>query len=152
MGLIQEFKEFASRGNVVDLAVGVIIGGAFGKIVTSFVNDIIMPPIGKATGGVNFADLFINLDPSKMMTNGVPVTSLAQAKSAGVPVIAYGSFINNVIDFLIVAFCVFLLVKGINTVRRRFEAPPKVAPAAPPAPTPTEKLLGEIRDLLKGRS
>ena len=147
MGLIKEFKEFAMRGNVVDLAVGVIIGAAFGKIVTSLVNDIIMPPIGKATGGVNFADLFINLEPSKTMTNGVPVTSLAQAKAAGVPVIAYGSFINNVIDFVIVAFCIFMMIKAINNLRRRFEEP-----AAPPAPTPTEKLLAEIRDLLKGRS
>ena len=148
MGLIQEFKEFAMRGNVVDLAVGVIIGGAFGKIVTSLVNDIIMPPIGKVTGGVNFADLFINLDPSKKLTNDLPVTTLAQAKSAGVPVIAYGSFINGVIDFVIVAFCVFMMVKAITNLRRRFEEP---APAAaPPAPTPTEKLLCEIRDLLKG--
>ena len=152
MGLIKEFKEFAMRGNVVDLAVGVIIGGAFGKIVTSVVSNVIMPPIGKATGGVNFADLFINLDPSKMQTNGLPVTSLAQAKAAGVPVIAYGNFINNVIDFLIVAFCVFMMVKGINNLRRRFEQPAAAAPAAPPDPTPTEKLLAEIRDLLKGRS
>jgi len=150
MGLIKEFKEFAMRGNVVDLAVGVIIGAAFGKIITSFVSDVIMPPIGKVTGGVNFADLFINLDPSRTLTNG-PVTTLAQAKSAGVPVIAYGSFINNIIDFLIVAFCVFMMVKAINNLRRRFEEP-AAAPAAPPAPTPTEKLLGEIRDLLKGRT
>lgn len=146
MGLLKEFKEFAVKGNVVDLAVGVIIGAAFGKIVSSFVGDIIMPPIGKVTGNVNFADKFINLDPTKGMTNGMPVHSLAQAKAAGTPVIAYGQFINNVIDFLIVAFCVFLLVKAINELRRRFE---KQVAAAPAAPTPTETLLKEIRDLLK---
>ena len=145
MGLIKEFKEFAVRGNVVDLAVGVIIGAAFGKIVTSLVQDVIMPPIGKATGGVNFADLFIPLGG----TNTVPVTSLAQAKAAGVPVIAYGQFLNQVLDFVIVAFCIFLLVKGINELRRRFEKQKEAAAA--PAPTPTESLLTEIRDLLKQR-
>jgi large conductance mechanosensitive channel len=148
MGLIKEFKEFAVKGNVVDLAVGVIIGAAFGKIVTSLVQDVIMPPIGKVTGDVNFADLFIRLGPPKG-TNVVEVTSLAQAKAAGMPVIAYGQFLNQVLDFVIVAFCIFLLVKGINELRRRFEKQKEAAP--PPAPTPTESLLGEIRDLLKQR-
>jgi large conductance mechanosensitive channel len=101
------------------------------------------------TGDVNFADKFINLDPSKGMTNGVPVSSLVQAKAAGTPVIAYGQFINNVIDFLIVAFCVFLMVKAINELRRRFEKQQEAAPA--PGPTPTEALLTEIRDVLKQR-
>ena len=101
MGMIKEFKEFAMRGNVVDMAVGIIIGGAFGKIVTSMVNDVLMPPIGKAMGGVNFADLYINLDNTKG-----PFKSLADAKAAGVAVIAYGSFISTIIDFIIVAFCV----------------------------------------------
>jgi large conductance mechanosensitive channel len=145
MGLMKEFKEFAMKGNVVDLAVGVIIGAAFGKIVTSLVQDVIMPPVGKVTGGVNFADKFINLG-SSTTTNGVAITSLKQAKDAGVPVVAYGQFINNVIDFVIVAFCVFLMVKAINELRRRFE---KQQEAAPAAPTATEKLLTEIRDLLQ---
>lgn len=148
MSLLREFKEFAMRGNVIDLAVGVIIGGAFGKIVTSVVNDILMPPIGKAMGGVNFADLFINLDPSKTAKGGGPITSLAQAKEAGAAVIAYGSFINTVIDFLIVAACIFALVKGINALKK---APPP-PPPAPPEPTREEKLLGEIRDILRARS
>ncbi|MCC7518131.1 MAG: large conductance mechanosensitive channel protein MscL [Verrucomicrobiae bacterium] len=140
--MIKEFRDFAIRGNAVDLAVGVIIGAAFGKIVTSIVNDIIMPPIGRLTGGVNFADLFINLDGSKA------VVSLADAKAKGVPVLAYGQFINVALDFLIVAFCVFLLVKAINTLQRRVSAAPE-APAAPPEPPPQERLLVEIRDLLK---
>jgi large conductance mechanosensitive channel len=148
MGLVSEFKEFAMRGNVVDLAVGVIIGGAFGKIVTSMVNDILMPPIGKAMGGVNFADLFINLDPGKQAKGGGPITSLAQAKDAGVAVIAYGSFINTVIDFIIVALCIFALVKVINSLKR---PPAPAAPAPPPEPPRSEKLLAEIRDLLKER-
>jgi large conductance mechanosensitive channel len=148
MGLLKEFKEFAIKGNVVDLAVGVIIGAAFGKIVASLVNDVIMPPIGKMTGNVNFKSLFINLDKSKLLPDGSPVTTLEQATSLKVPVIAYGQFINTVIEFVIVAFCVFLLVKGINEVRRRFEKQKEVTPAAP---TATEKLLTEIRDLMKAR-
>jgi large conductance mechanosensitive channel len=142
MGMIKEFKEFAMRGNVVDLAVGVVIGAAFGKIVTSMVNDILMPPIGKAMGGVNFTDLFINLDSAKG-----PFTSLKAAKDAGAAVIAYGSFINTIIDFIIVAFCIFLVVKGMNTLKKK----PQPAPATPPPPTNEEKLLMEIRDILKGR-
>lgn len=147
MGLIKEFKEFAVRGNVVDLAVGVIIGAAFGKIVTSLVNDVVMPPIGKVTGNVNFNSLFINLDPAKRLPDGSAVTTLEQAVTVKAPVIAYGKFINITIEFLIVAFCVFLLVKAINELRRRFEKQKEAAAA--PAPTPTESLLTEIRDLLK---
>jgi large conductance mechanosensitive channel len=149
MSLIKEFKEFAMKGNVVDLAVAVIIGGAFGKIVTSVVNDIIMPPIGKLMGGVNFSDLFINLDPSKLAKDGSVIKSLAQAKEAGAAVIAYGSFINTVIDFTIVAFCIFMIVKAMNSLKKK---PAPAAPAAPPEPTREEKLLGEIRDILKARS
>lgn len=118
MGIAKEFKEFAMRGNVIDLAVGVIIGGAFGKIVTSVVNDILMPPIGKILGGVNFTDLFINLDIDKKLPSGADVVSLAQAKEVGAAVIAYGQFINTMIDFFIVALCIFFLVKGINFLRR----------------------------------
>jgi len=145
MSIIKEFKEFALKGNVVDLAVGVIIGVAFGKVVTSIVNDIIMPPIGKIMGGVNFADLFINLDPSKLAKDGSAIKSLAQAKEAGAAVIAYGSFINTVIDFTIVAFCIFMIVKVMNTLKR------KPAPSAIPELTREENLLTEIRDTLKSR-
>src|SRR5438093_35894 len=102
MSIIKEFKEFAMKGNVVDLAVGVVIGAAFGGVVNSAVKDLIMPPIGRVMGGVNFSDLFINLDPSKTL-KGEPIVSLAQATAAGVPVIAYGQFINVGINFLIVA-------------------------------------------------
>lgn len=147
--MIKEFKEFAMRGNVVDLAVGVVIGAAFGKIVTSMVNDVLMPPIGKMMGGVNFGDLFINLDPSKLAKDGSVIKSLAQAKEAGAAVIAYGSFINTLIDFTIVAFCIFLVVKAMNSMKKK---PTTVAPAAPPKPTKEEKLLTEIRDVLKARA
>ena len=112
--MIKEFKEFAMRGSVVDLAVGVIIGGAFGKIVTSAVSDIIMPPIGRVLGNVNFTDLFINLDSSKG-----PFKSLADAKAAGAAVLAYGSFINTVIDFLIVAFVIFLIIQQMNRLMKK---------------------------------
>ena len=149
MSILKEFKEFAMRGNVVDLAVGVVIGGAFGKIVTSLVNDVIMPPIGKLTGGVDFNDKFISLDPEKlgkyMSTNNVDHVTLAQAKTAGAAVIAYGSFLSTILDFLIVAFCIFLVVKLMNRLWKQ--------PAPPPAePTAQEKLLMEIRDLLRAKS
>ena len=148
MSFIKEFKEFAMKGSVVDLAVGVIIGVAFGKVITSVVNDIIMPPIGKLMGGVNFTDLFINLDPSKLAKDGSVIKSLAQAKEAGAAVIAYGSFINTVIDFGIVALCIFVIVKMMN----RLKKPAPIAVAAPPAPTREENLLGEIRDILKAKA
>jgi large conductance mechanosensitive channel len=147
--MIKEFKEFALKGNVVDLAVAVIIGGAFGKVVTSVVNDIIMPPIGKVMGGVNFSDLFFNLDPSKLAQDGSVIKSIAQAKEAGAAVIAYGSFINTVIDFAIVAFCIFMIIKAMNRLKRK---PAPAAPAAPPVPAREVVLLGEIRDLLKARA
>ena len=115
--VLKEFKEFAVKGNVLDLAVGVIIGGAFGKIVTSLVNDIIMPPIGSLLGNMNFPDLFIQLDDKKTAA-GLPIKSLADAKAVGAAVIAYGNFINVIIDFTIVAFCVFMIVKGANALRR----------------------------------
>src|SRR5690606_20612482 len=113
------FKTFAVRGNVIDLAIGVIVGSAFGKIVTSIVEDVIMPPIGLLLGGVNFTDLFIVLDSSKPEP-----ASLADAKANGVAVLAYGQFINTVINFLIIAFCIFLLVKGINALRGKKEEEP----------------------------
>jgi large conductance mechanosensitive channel len=135
--MLKEFKEFAMRGNVVDFAVGIIIGAAFGKIVTSLVNDIIMPPIGLLLGKVDFRELFINL-------SGESYPSLAAAEQAGAPVIRYGMFINTLLDFLLIAFAIFLLVRIINRIRRT--EPP------PPAPPSDEvKLLTEIRDALKAR-
>ena len=141
MGIIKEFKEFAIKGNMIDMAVGIIIGGAFGTIVKSLVSDIIMPPIGLALGGIDFADLFVNL-------TDIQYDSLAAAREAGAPVIAYGSFINNIISFLIVAWAVFLLVKGVNAMKKKEE---EEAPAEPPAPPRSEVLLEEIRDALKAR-
>jgi large conductance mechanosensitive channel len=138
MKVAQEFREFISRGNVVDLAVGVIIGAAFGKIVNTLVADVIMPPIGAVLKGVNFSNLFFSLD-------GKTYESLAKAKEAGAPVIGYGMFINTVIEFVIIAACVFALVKVVNQIKRA----PAPAPAAPPEPTRTEVLLEEIRDALK---
>jgi large conductance mechanosensitive channel len=130
MSMIKEFKEFAMRGNVVDLAVGIIIGGAFGKIVTSLVNDVLMPPIGMLLGGVDFSNLAFTL---KQAAAGDPAV-----------VIKYGAFINTVIDFVIVAFAIFLLIRAINSFKKKEEA----APAPPPK---QEVLLTEIRDLLKSR-
>ena len=141
MGFIKEFKEFAVKGNVMDMAVGVIIGGAFGKIVTSLVNDVLMPVIGKLTGGVSFVDLFVNLGDGNYKT-------LAEAKEAGAAVFAYGQFIQNIIDFLIVAFCIFMMIKGMNKLTKKKEEPKPAEPEAPKGPT-QEELLAEIRDLLK---
>ena len=137
MGFISEFKEFAMKGNVMDMAVGVIIGGAFGKIVSSLVSDVLMPLIGKATGGVSFTDLFINLGDGEYST-------LAAAQEAGAAVLAYGQFIQNIIDFIIIAFCIFLMIKGMNKLKKEKPAEPE----APAGPT-QEELLTEIRDLLK---
>lgn len=134
MGVISEFKAFAVKGNVVDMAVGIIIGAAFGKIVTSFVGDVIMPPIGMLIGGMDFSDLAITL---KAATADTPAVMLA-----------YGKFIQSVIDFVIVAFAIFMGVKAINQLKRE-EA---VAPSAPPVPTKEEELLSEIRDLLKAQN
>lgn len=112
--MLKEFREFALKGNVLDLAIGVIVGGAFGKIVTSLVNDVLMPPLGLVVGKVDFSNLFINL-------SGKPVQSVAEAKAAGIPTLNYGLFLNNVLDFVIVAFTVFLMVKAINRIRRKEE-------------------------------
>jgi large conductance mechanosensitive channel len=138
--MFKEFREFAMRGSVVDLAVGVIIGGAFGKIVSSLVQDILMPPIGILTGRVDFKEKFINLDPSKASD----VLSLADAKTKGVAVIAYGQFLTNVLDFVLVAVCVFLVVKLMNRLNRQ--------PIPVPEQPPQERLLTEIRDLLKSQA
>jgi large conductance mechanosensitive channel len=139
MGLLSEFKEFAVKGNVIDLAVGVIIGGAFGKIVASFVNDIVMPPIGMLLGGVDFKDLVIILKEATVDAAGEAVAAVT---------INYGAFIQNVVDFTIIAFVIFMAIKGINKMKRKeVEAPAPPPPA--PEPTTSEKLLSEIRDLLK---
>ncbi|MCL6494642.1 MAG: large-conductance mechanosensitive channel protein MscL [Ignavibacterium sp.] len=131
MKMLQEFKAFAMRGNVVDVAVGIIIGGAFGKIVSSFVADVIMPPIGLLLGGVDFSDLAITL---KAAEEGQPAVMLK-----------YGMFVNTIIDFLIIAFAIFMVIKGMNTLKKKEEE----KPAAPPEPPADVKLLTEIRDLLK---
>jgi large conductance mechanosensitive channel len=137
MSLISEFKTFAMRGNVMDMAVGVVVGGAFGKIVTSFVNDVIMPPIGVLLGSVDFSNLAVTLKAAVVDASG--------AETAPAVVLRYGAFINTVIDFLIVAFAIFLVIKAINKMHKAKEE----APAAPPEPTKEETLLTEIRDLLK---
>ncbi len=142
--MFKEFREFAIKGNVVDMAVGIIIGAAFGTIVQSLVNDVIMPPIGLALGNVDFSNLFV------ILKEGVPpgpYAALADAETAGAVTINYGLFINTVISFVIVAFAVFILVKNINRLKREQEE----APPAPPEPSNEEKLLTEIRDILKNR-
>ncbi|MEX1312652.1 MAG: large-conductance mechanosensitive channel protein MscL [Desulfotignum sp.] len=131
MSMIKEFKAFAMRGNVVDMAVGIVIGSAFGKIVSSFVADVIMPPLGMILGNVNFADLAITL---KEASGDVPAVTLN-----------YGNFIQTAVDFVIIAFAIFMVVKGMNALKKKEES----VPAAPPAPSKEETLLTEIRDLLK---
>jgi len=136
--MLKEFKDFAMKGNVLDMAIGVIIGGAFGKIVSSLVSDVLMPPLGLILGGVDFTGLFLTL-------SGTTQPSLVAAKAAGAPTLNYGVFLQSVFDFIIIAFVIFMLVKQANRFRK--EAPP-----APPAgPTNEEKLLMEIRDALKDR-
>jgi len=134
---LQEFRAFAMKGNVVDMAVGIIIGGAFGKIVTSLVNDVVMPPVGLLTGNVDFSQLYINLGDTAY-------PSLEAAAAEGAPVIRYGLFINHVLDFVIVAAVIFLIVRSMNRLRAKEQAE-----APPPQPPAEVKLLGEIRDLLK---
>ena len=137
MGFIAEFKKFAIKGNVMDMAVGIIIGGAFGKIVSSFVNDIIMPPIGMLMDS-DFTQLFVALD-------GGTYDTLAAAQEAGAPILTYGNFFQTVVDFLIIALAIFMMVRAMNNLKKKEEE----APAPDPEPTNEEKLLTEIRDLLK---
>jgi len=131
MSMMKEFREFAMRGNVVDMAVGIVIGAAFGKIVSSFVNDVLMPPIGLAVGGVDFSDLAVTL---KEASGEVAAVTLN-----------YGSFVQTVLDFVIIAFAIFMVIKGMNSMKKKEEE----KPAEPPKPSAEEKLLTEIRDLLK---
>lgn len=138
--MLKEFKEFAMKGNVLDMAIGVIMGGAFGKIVSSMVSDVLMPPIGLLMNNVDFSSLFVNLGKQDY-------PSLAAAKAAGAPTINYGVFLQTVLDFVIVAFVIFMVVKQINRLKK--EAPP--APPKPPEPSNEEKLLMQIRDALKER-
>jgi large conductance mechanosensitive channel len=141
MGMMKEFKEFAMRGNVVDMAVGIVIGGAFGKIVSSLVKDVIMPPIGKLMGGVDFSKLKYVIQEATM--NGdVAVEEVA---------VRYGSFFQTILDFIIIAFAIFMVIKAMNNMKKKEEEAP-AAPAAPPEPTKEELLLAEIRDELKKRN
>lgn len=139
MKLLNEFKTFAMRGNVIDMAVGVIMGGAFGKIVSSLVNDVIMPPVGVLVGGVDFKDLAITLKKATVDANGVSVPEVT---------LNYGMFLQNTFDFLIIAFVIFMMIKGLNALMKKKEEAPAPAPAKP-EPTLDQKLLTEIRDLLK---
>ena len=140
--MLKEFKSFIMRGNVLDLAVAVIIGGAFGAIVSSFVNDILMPPIGLLLGGVDFSNLFIDL-------SGGGYTTLAAAQEAGAATLNYGLFLNTIINFLIVAFAIFLVLRAVKSAEARMAREEEAAPAAPPEPSDEVKLLTEIRDLLR---
>ena len=141
MSLVKEFREFAIKGNAMDMAVGIIIGAAFGKIVSSLVEDIIRPPVGKVMGNVDFSNLFIVLGDGTY-------ASLKAAKEAGAATVNYGVFINQIISFLIVAIAVFILVKSLNSIRRKEEEKPE----EPAKPTKEEELLGEIRDILKSQA
>lgn len=143
MKLLNEFKDFAMKGNVVDMAVGVIIGGAFGKIVSSLVADVFMPIVSLAVGGIDFKNLFVALDGNEYAT-------LAAAQEAGAATLSYGNFLQTVFDFLIVAICIFAFIKLINSFKKKEEEAP-AAPAPAPEPTKEEILLTEIRDLLKNK-
>ncbi len=136
MSMLKEFKDFAMKGNVVDMAVGVIIGSAFGKIVSSLVSDVLMPPIGLLMGGVDFSKLALTLKEATLTETAVTIK--------------YGLFVNTVIDFTIVAFVIFMIIKGMNSLKKKEIAAPTV-PSAPPAPSAEEKLLKEIRDILKSK-
>lgn len=139
--MLKDFKEFAFKGNLIDMAVGIIIGGAFGTVVKSLVDNVFMPLLGKVTGGVNFSDMYVNLNfPDKKV-------AYADALKAGEPVIGYGQFVTDFLSFMLIAFAVFLIVKKALGILKR----EKELPAEPPAPSTQEKLLMEIRDLLKGQ-
>ncbi len=139
MSFIKEFKDFAMKGNVVDMAVGIIIGGAFGKIVSSIVSDIIMPPIGLLMGGVNFTDLKLTLKAAQL--------DAVTGKTVEAVTLNYGKFLQTTVDFIILAFAIFLMVKAMNTLKKKEE----VKPSAPPVPTKEELLLTDIRDILKAQ-
>ncbi|MEJ6021894.1 large conductance mechanosensitive channel protein MscL [Ramlibacter sp. PS4R-6] len=148
MALLKEFREFAIKGNVVDLAVGVIIGAAFGKIVDSLVGDVIMPLVGRVFGSLDYSSMFVVLG---QVPAGVAM-NLADLKKAGVPVLAYGNFLTIIVNFLILAFIIFMMVRAINRMRRESEADNKAGTAPPVEPPEDVKLLREIRDSLRSRS
>jgi len=139
MKMLDEFKAFAMRGNVVDMAVGIIIGGAFGKIISSFVSDVLMPPLGLLLGGIDFKDMLYTLKGAVMQGSEVITPAVT---------LNYGMFIQNIVDFLIIAFAIFMAIKAMNSMKKKEEEAP-AAPEAPPAPTKEQELLAEIRDLLK---
>ena len=143
--MLKEFKEFAAKGNMLDMAVGIVIGAAFATIISSLVNDIIMPPIGMALGGVDFSEFYVLL---KQGATAGPYATLAAAREAGAVTLNWGIFVNALISFVIVAFALFMVIKGFNKMKAEEEA----APEAPPEPSAEEKLLAEIRDLLKARA
>jgi large conductance mechanosensitive channel len=162
MGLLKEFKEFALKGNVVDLAIGVIIGAAFGALINSMVTDVLMPPIGKAVGNLDFSNLYVSLSDNIDQAHtamaatqpteaSAPRLPLEEARKLG-PVIAYGKFLTGVINFLIIAFCVFLLVKLMNTAVRKLERQKAAEAAAPAVPPADVQLLTEIRDILRAKA
>jgi len=144
--VLKEFKEFAAKGNMLDMAVGIVIGAAFATIISSLVNDIIMPPVGMAMGGVDVAEMYALLEEGSAAA--APYASLAAAQEAGAVTINYGIFINALISFIIIAFVLFMVIRSFNKMKKQEEE----APAAPPEPTSEEVLLGEIRDLLKAQS
>ena len=144
--MLKEFKEFAAKGNMLDMAVGIVIGAAFATIISSLVNDIIMPPVGMAMGGVDVAEMYALLEEGSAAA--APYASLAAAQEAGAVTINYGIFINALISFIIIAFVLFMVIRSFNKMKKQEEE----APAAPPEPTSEEVLLGEIRDLLKAQS
>jgi large conductance mechanosensitive channel len=146
--MLKEFKEFAAKGNMLDMAVGIVIGAAFATIISSLVNDIIMPPIGMALGGVDFSEFYVLLQAG---APAGPYATLAAAKEAGAVTLNWGIFVNALISFLIVAFALFLVVKGFNKMKAE-QAAEEAAPEAPPEPSPEVTLLTEIRDLLKSRA
>lgn len=146
--MLKEFKEFAAKGNMLDMAVGIVIGAAFATIISSLVNDIIMPPIGMVLGGVDFSEFYALLQQGEPAG---PYATLAAAKEAGAVTLNWGIFVNSLISFLIVAFALFLVVKGFNKMKAE-QAEAEAAPAAPPEPSAEERILAEIRDLLKAKA
>lgn len=147
MGFVKEFKEFAMKGNLIDMAIGVVIGTAFGKVISAFIDGVVMPPIGKLMGGVDFSNLYMSLSDKIDAAQAAGPLALADAKALG-PVIAYGAFLTVVIDFLIVALVVFMVIKGMNRMKKKQA---EAAPAPPPGPTKEEVLLTEIRDALRSK-
>lgn len=143
--MLKDFRDFINRGNVIDLAVAVLVGAAFGSITQSLVNDVVMPPVGLLLGGVDFANLGV------ILTGGENYASVAEAVAAGAPVLRYGAFLNTIINFLVISLVMFMVVRSYNQLRRRFSRQEEATPGPPPAPSREEVLLAEIRDILAKR-